>query len=264
MNFKQRVKNGEVVYGMACFSGNTAIIECISQSGLDFIYLDLEHTNYMLDEAFEKQIMAARLHDVAILVRVADDNEVVIRKVLEWGADGVVIPHCKSKEMVKKAVEAAKFYPLGRRGGESIVHASGFGYNDFDWNAYIKQQNEDTLVIPMDEDFEFTQNIDEILSVEGIDAINFGPVDYANSLGLPIGYSMGDEVKEAFKALVEKAKEKGGIGILGPAIPPTKENIDNAVQSGYNMLIVGNDLWHFQKSMRDMMKDVIVPYKQGQ
>ena len=77
--------------------GNTAIIECIAQSGLDFIYLDLEHTNYMLDEAFEKQIMAAKLHDIAILVRVADENEVVIRKVLEWGADGVVIHTAKTR-----------------------------------------------------------------------------------------------------------------------------------------------------------------------
>ena len=261
MNFKQRVKNGTIVYGMACFSGNTAIIECIAQSGLDFIYLDLEHTNYMLDEAFEKQIMAAKLHDIAILVRVADENEVVIRKVLEWGADGVVIPHCKNKDMVKAAVGAAKFFPLGRRGGESIVRASGFGYQNFDWNRYMKQQNEDTLVIPMDEDFEFTENMDEILSVGGIDAVNFGPVDYANSLGLPIGYSMGEDVREAFQALVAKAKQKGGLGILGPAIPPTPENIAHAVDSGYTMLIVGNDLWHLQKSLRDMMNNVIVPHK---
>ena len=217
----------------------------------------------MLDEAFEKQIMAAKLHDIAILVRVADENEVVIRKVLEWGADGVVIPHCKNKEMVQTAVSAAKFFPLGRRGGESIVRASGFGYQNFDWNSYIKQQNEDTLVIPMDEDFEFTENMDEIFSVEGIDAVNFGPVDYANSLGLPIGYSMGEEVKEAFQVLVTKAKEKGGIGILGPAIPPTPENIDHAISSGYTMLIVGNDLWHLQKSLRDMMNNVILPHRKG-
>ncbi len=263
MTFKQRVKAGEVVYGMACFSGNIPVIESIGLSGLDFIYLDLEHTNYMLDDMFEKQIMAAKLHDIAILVRVADENEVVIRKVLEWGVDGVVIPHCKTAEMVKGCVEAAKFYPLGRRGGESVVRAGAFGYKNFDWNAYIKQQNEDTLVIPMDEDFEFTDNIDEILAVEGVDAVNFGPVDYANSLGLPIGYSMGDEVKEAFKVLVSKAKAKGGIGILGPAIPPTPENIQGAVDSGYNMLIVGNDMWHFQKALRDMMTDVIEPHKAG-
>ena len=97
MTLKEKMKRGPV-FGMACFTGTTCVIENIAMSGLDFIYLDLEHTNYMLDEAFEKQIMAAKLHDIAVLVRMADENEVAIRKVLEWGADGVVIPHCKTAE----------------------------------------------------------------------------------------------------------------------------------------------------------------------
>ena len=220
MNFKQRVKNGIIVYGMACFTGNTAIIECIAQSGLDFVYLDLEHTNYMLDEAFEKQIMAAKLHDIAILVRVADENEVVIRKVLEWGADGVVIPHCKNKDMVKAAVGAAKFFPLGRRGGESIVRASGFGYQNFDWNRYMKQQNEDTLVIPMDEDFEFTENMDEILSVEGIDAVNFGPVDYANSLDYPLDIPWGRTSGKPSRRLLPRRSKKAASAFSAPSFLP--------------------------------------------
>ena len=85
--------------------------------------------------------MAAKLHDISVLVRMADDNEVAIRKVLEWGADGVVIPHCKTAEMARRSVEGAKFAPLGRRGGETNVRAAGFGYHNFDWNAYIEQQN---------------------------------------------------------------------------------------------------------------------------
>ena len=236
------------------------ISENIAQSGLDFIYLDLEHTNYQLDEAFEKQIMAAKLHDIAILVRMADDDEVAIRKVLEWGADGVVIPHCKTAEMARRCVEAAKFYPLGRRGGESNVRAAGFGYNNFDWNKYIEQQNRDTLVIPMDEDFEFSDNIDEILAVPGIDAVNFGPIDYANSLGLKIGYSMGKEVNEAFDLLVKKCKEKG-IGVLGPVVPPTPENLRKNIEAGYSMIILGNDMWHFQKALKELVANSVEPVR---
>lgn len=250
------------VFGMACFTGATCVIETIAMSGLDFIYLDLEHTNYTLSEDFEKQIMAAKLHDIAALVRVADDDEVTIRKVLEWGADGVVIPHCKTAEMTRRCVEAAKFSPMGRRGGESNVRAAGFGYRDFDWNTYMAQQNRDTLVIPMDEDFEFTENIDEILAVPGVDAVNFGPVDYAVSRNLKVGYAMGEEVHDAFKVLVEKATPKG-IGRLGPAIPPTKENIEAAIADGYNMLILGNDMWHFQNALRSMMADRVNPLKES-
>jgi len=260
MTLKEKIKKGPV-FGMACFTGAICVIESIAQSGLDFIYLDLEHTNWMLDTDFEKQIMAAKLHDISILVRMADDNEVAIRKVLEWGADGVVIPHCKTKEMTGKCVEAAKFSPMGRRGGESNVRAAGFGYNNFDWNEYMAKQNRDTLVIPMDEDYEFTANIDEILSVEGVDAVNFGPIDYAVSLNQKVGYAMGEDVKKAFGVLVEKAKAKG-IGRLGPVVPPTKENLEKAINDGYNMIIVGNDMWHFQNALKAMMNTSINPIKE--
>ncbi len=260
MNLKQKVKSGQVVYGMACFTGTTCVIENICASGLDFIYLDLEHTNWTLGAEFEKQIMAAKLHHIGILVRMADNDEVAIRKVLEWGVDGVVIPHCKSAKDARQSVEAAKFSPLGRRGGESNVRAAGFGYNNFDWNKYIVEQNENTMVIPMDEDFEFTDNIDEILNVEGVDAINFGPLDYSISKNLPIGYAMADETKTAFNTLVSKAKAKG-VALLGPVIPPTPENVESAIASGYNMLILGNDMWHFQKAVKDMMNNVIIPHK---
>ncbi len=261
MTLKEKMKKGPV-FGMACFTGTTCVIENIAMSGLDFIYLDLEHTDWMLSEDFEKQIMAAKLHDISILVRMADDDEVAIRKVLEWGADGVVIPHCKTAEMARKCVEAAKFVPLGRRGGESNVRAAGFGYHDFDWNKYIEQQNRDTLVIPMDEDYEFTDNIDEILDVEGIDAVNFGPIDYAVSKGLRIGYSMGYEVNAAYDILVRKAKAKG-IGVLGPVVPPTKENLENAIKDGYTMIILGNDMWHFQKALKELVSGAVEPVRES-
>ena len=261
MTLKEKMKQGPV-FGMACFTGATCVIENIAMSGLDFIYLDLEHTDWMLDGDFEKQIMAARLHDISVLVRMADDDEVAIRKVLEWGADGVVIPHCKTADMAKRCVEAAKFSPLGRRGGESNVRAAGFGFHDFDWNTYMEQQNRDTLVIPMDEDYEFTDNIDEILSVPGVDAVNFGPIDYAVSKGLKVGYTMGEEVKEAYRILVEKCRDKG-IGVLGPVVPPTKENLEQAVRDGYTMIILGNDMWHFQKSLKELMSNAVEPVRSG-
>ena len=248
MTLKEKMKKGPV-FGMACFTGTTCVIENIAMSGLDFIYLDLEHTNYMLDEAFEKQIMAAKLHDISVLVRMADDNEVAIRKVLEWGADGVVIPHCKTAEMARRSVEGAKFAPLGRRGGETNVRAAGFGYHNFDWNAYIEQQNRDTLVIPMDEDFEFTDNIDEILEVA------YGIMIARGDLGI-----MGEEVHEAYKTLVAKCRAKG-LGVLGPVVPPTQENLKQAIADGYNMIILGNDMWHFQKALKELVNDQVAPVR---
>ena len=71
---------------------------------------------------------------------------------------------------------------------------------------------------------------------------------------------MGEEVKEAFRILVEKAKEKG-IGVLGPVIPPTKENLENAIAEGYNMIIVGNDMWYFQKALKELVTENVEPVR---
>ena len=71
---------------------------------------------------------------------------------------------------------------------------------------------------------------------------------------------MSDEVHDAFKVLVDKAKAKG-IGRLGPVIPPTRENMEAAIADGYNMLILGNDMWHFQNALKAMMSGQVEPLK---
>ena len=261
MNLKEKMQKGPV-FGMACYSGVTAIIESIAMSGLDFIYLDSEHTITCVNETFEKQIMAAKLHDIAVLARVPQDDPVAIRKVLEWGADGVIIPHCTSAQMAQDCVRAAKFAPMGRRGAESCVRAANYGCGDFNWNAYMEKQNRETMVIVLDEDYEFTQNIDEILEVPGIDAVNFGPVDYANSLCQKIGYTMGEDVKKAFDTLVKKAEPKG-IGRLGPAPTCTVEGVKEAIANGYNMVILGNDMMHFNSALKNLMGQVVAPVQNG-
>ena len=73
---------------------------------------------------------------------------------------------------------------------------------------------------------------------------------------------MGDDVKKAFKTLVAKAKEKK-IGVLGPVVPPTKENLREAIEDGYTMIILGNDMWHFQKALRDLVKNEVDEVRKG-
>ena len=93
--------------------------------------------------------------------------------------------------------------------------------------------------------------------------MNFGPIDYAVSKQLKIGYTMGEEVKEAYKILVEKCRAKG-IGVLGPVVPPTKENLENAIAEGYTMIILGNDMWHFQKALKELVHDQVEPVRREQ
>jgi len=191
MNLKEKMKKGPV-YGVAIFTGAACAVEAVGNLGYDFVFLDLEHTPLDAGAGMEKLIMAALRTGVSPLVRTADDDEVVLRKLVEMGAEGVIVPHTRTAADVERIVRAVKFPPLGRRGADSNVRAAGFGGPGFSWEAYIAGQNAGTMVIPMDEDFEFTENIEAIMASPCVDAVNFGPLDYALSVGVPIRYKMDD------------------------------------------------------------------------
>ncbi len=256
MTLRERMKNGPV-FGITCFTAAACAVEAIGNWGYDFVYLDLEHCPLDGSNTMEKLIMAAKLANIPSVVRVTGIDEVEIRKVLEMGAEGIVVPHTRTKEDVQQMVHAAKFPPMGRRGGESNVRSAGFGGPGFSWAEYVAKSNAETMIIPMDEDFEFTENLDEILDVPGVDAVNFGPIDYALSIGAKVGYATEDtRVADAYKKLAEGCKSRG-IGVMCPVVPGTKENIEAAIGRGINMLILGNDMYHLQQALKTMKQDAI-------
>ena len=260
MTLKEKMQEGPV-FGLACYTGAVCAVEAMGNWGYDFVYLDLEHCPLDGPNNIEKLIMGAKLAGISPLVRVSCVDEVQIRKVLEMGADGVIIPHVRTKEDVREVLHNAKFPPMGRRGGESCVRSAGFGGPDFSWSRYTEKSNEDTMVILMDEDFEFTENIDEILDIPGIDAVNFGPIDYSLSVGAPVGYSTDDQrVEDAFNRLAEKSREKN-INIMCPVVPATVENMESAISKGINMLILGNDMHYFQSALKDIKTGAVDPIK---
>lgn len=262
MSLKQKMKDGPV-FGFAVFTGALSVVEAIGNWGYDFVYLDVEHTSIGVGPELERQIMAARLGGIASVVRLTGTNEVDIRKTLEMGAEGVVIPHIRTRDDAASVVRAAKFPPLGRRGAESNVRAAGFGGPGFSWPDYIKKSNDESLIIPMAEDFEFAQNVDEILSVEGIDAINFGPIDYSLSANLPIGYKIDHPSLFADYQKIESRARAKGIGIMCPVVPPTLENIRDMIAKGVNMQILGNDMYHLQTAFKTIMADCVAPIRKS-
>lgn len=171
---------------------------------------------------------------VSSVVRLTGTDEVDIRKVLEMGAEGVVIPHVRTRQDAREIVRAAKFPPQGRRGAESNVRAAAYGGPGIQRPDYIARSNDESLIIPMAEDFEFADNVDDILSVGGIDAINFGPIDYSLSAGLPIGYKIDHpSLYDAYQKIETRARAKG-IGIMCPVVPPTQENARDMIAKGVN------------------------------
>lgn len=250
---KEKMKKGPV-FGMTVCSGSPAIVEMLGYCGLDFAFIDTEHSPRTVTDLGEL-ILAARLAGVSPLVRVTKPDEVEIRKALEMGAEGVIIPHIKTKAEMETCVRGAKFPPEGRRGLDFGVRSSGYGLAQYD-TSYREYSNATELVIPMDEDFEFTERIDELMSVPGIDAINFGPADYSSSLNLKSGYSIEQpEVADALESLRQRAEPRQ-IGIMAPVNPPTFQNAADLIKRGVNMIIMSSDYNIWNSSVQNIREEL--------
>lgn len=244
------------VFGMTVYSGSPAVVEALGHFGFDFAFIDAEHSPFAVTDLREI-VLAARLAGVSPLVRVTRPDEIEIRKALEMGAEGVIVPHVRNKQEMEACVRGAKFPPVGRRGYDATVRSANYGYAGYNASKYIEYSNETELIIPMAEDFEFMDNIDEILEVDGIDVINFGPADFALSKNIRVFYDMGQpDVQKAMSEIAEKFGKKG-VGLMAPAVPPTKENIQRLIDRGVNMVICGSDMYNYQSALDSIRKNAI-------
>ncbi len=241
------------VFGMTVCSGSPAVIEMMALCGLDFAFIDTEHNPRSVGDCVEL-VLAARAFGISPLLRVTKPDEVEIRKALEIGAEGVIIPHIKTLAEMETCVRGAKFPPEGRRGIDLGVRSAGYGLSEFDTD-YRRHSNDTELIIPMAEDFEFIDNVQELMAVPGIDAINFGPADYSNSLDKFAGYDINQPlISDALEAIRKEAAPRG-IGIMAPA-GVTKESAENLIRKGVTMVLMSSDYNILRDNLRSIKKEI--------
>ena len=137
--FKNALKQGRTVFGMAVYSYSPTLVEVIGHSGFDFVFLDSEHTPLGVDASLEHLVRAADVANTSVILRIKGNDEHLIRNAFEMGVDGVVIPHMKVKADAEMAVKSAKFPPFGIRGAAAEVRSANYGASDFDWKEYIQK-----------------------------------------------------------------------------------------------------------------------------
>jgi len=238
---KARMARG-ATFGINIYSTACMAIEVAGNWGLDFVFIDAEHTALGVDRDMEKLLLAASSAAIPSLVRVRGTLEWDIRKALEMGAAGVIVPQVHNAAQMRQIIHYSKFPPLGRRGGDSSVRSAGFAGPGFDWARYTQAENERSVIVPMAESYEFFDNIDEILDVEGIDAVHFGPADYSLSRGLPVDYRLGNpEVLQRLQLLIEKCHARS-IKVMVPCFPADRVTARRLLDMGSDMLLMGSDL----------------------
>ena len=185
-----------------------AVVEIAGLAGFDFVILDNEHGEIPL-EAVGDLIRAAKVADIPAIVRVYEGNPELIDKALDLGADGVQVPNIGSKADAERAVQAAKFAPMGSRGCNRFVRAGKYG--SIDKNQFFGKANEETAVILQVEGQDGVAALSDILTVKGIDVLFVGPYDLSASLGIP-GQVDHPKVIEQMEQIMKEA-EKVGVAI---------------------------------------------------
>jgi len=168
MRLLENLKNRKHSIGPFSKCSDPAIIECIGLAGFDFVIIDLEHGPNSIETA-QNLVRAASIHKISPIIRVSENNESMISKALDIGAQGIQVPHIDNEQGARQVVSAAKFSPLGNRGVCRYVRASGYSFQK--QHEYFEESNKNALVIIQIEGKKGLENIDSIMQVEGIDIV---------------------------------------------------------------------------------------------
>ena len=244
---KQKLQNKKPSIGTWMSMAHPSIAEIFAMAGYDWVVIETEHTAIDVSEVL-RMVIAIEQRGSIPLVRLASVDPVQAKAVLDSGAAGVIVPMVNTKAEAELAVAMTKYPPMGTR-GVGLARAQGYGV---DFDAYVKNANRDTLVIVQIEHIDAVNNIDEILSVPGIDGTFIGPYDLSMSLGIPgqLTHPLVIEAKERVLKAVLKKGLAAGIHFVQPNTAVS--DCEDAVKAGYTFIAVGTDILFLGDSARNM------------
>jgi 4-hydroxy-2-oxoheptanedioate aldolase len=202
----QALEDRSVAFGSVVQMNCPEICELQSAAGLDFVYIDMEHGALGI-EAVTNMIRAVQAGGAAAsIIRVPDASPTLISRVLDAGAQGVLVPNVETAEQMSAAVRAAHFGPRGNRGACPAVRANAHGVQP--WNEYAEWTSNNIFVCGIIETPLGLKNFDEIIAVEGVDAMAIGTFDLSVALGYANDYN-NPAIVAKFEDLSAKIRAKG-------------------------------------------------------
>ncbi len=204
----------ESVLGPFVTMGDPAVVEMIALAGFDFAVIELEHSVIGL-ETLQNHLRAAGAHDMAMMVRVPSHDPKLILRVLDSGADGILVPHVGSAGAARQVAEAVRYPPLGHRGMGGGARSALYGAHGLSGVRELTERlNQDTVLAIMVEDASAVESIEAIAATPGIDIIHVGPSDLSASMGL-VGTKDHPRLVAAIEH-VQRACKKAGVKLGMP------------------------------------------------
>lgn len=229
MSLKSRLNRSELTIGSWVTLGHSSIAEIMAEAGFDWIVLDMEHSVLELSEV-QALIQVLDGKQCPAIVRLTSNHPDLIKRVMDAGATGIMVPMIKSSADAEVAVSGVYYPPRGQR-GVGLARAQGYG-NSF--QSYRQWLEDNAVVIVMIEHVDAVKAIDDILAVPGVDGYIIGPYDLSGSMGRP-GDLNHPDVQTAITQIMQaghRAQKPGGIHV----IEPDPQALQQRIQAGFNFL----------------------------
>ena len=252
-SFRTRLRNGERLLGTMVTLPTASTAEILADAGFDWLFIDGEHGP--LDTANILGILQAVSHQSTCIVRVPACDEVAIKKVLDLGAAGIIVPQVNSAEQAADVVRYARYAPEGSR-GVGLARAHGYGFR---FAEYVASANADISVIVQAEHRSAVENIDAIVQVPGVDAVLLGPYDLSASYG-KMGQISDPEVLNGIDRVTTSCQAVrmplGYFGISFDAVKPWMDKGYSLVVAGVDVLVLGNGARRMLKELQSVPPSV--------
>lgn len=244
-NLRKRLRGRQRTYGGWLSIGSPEVASIFAAARGDFIGIDMEHTTIELLTA-QSIIRACHEYGRPCLPRVFSCNPEPIRRLLDAGADGIILPQISTREQIDHALEAMHFPPKGKR-GFGVAAAQRYG-RCFD--EYVRLAKEALSLMIQVENIEAVKNVDSLTSHPGVDAVMVGPYDISGSLGVP-GQLEHPKVTEACQEIIRSCvKNQKGCGIQ--LVYPNIEDLRGHLKRGFTFIVIGSDIFNLWKRSEEV------------
>ena len=246
-DLKRKLEKNQLTYGSWLTINHQSVVEIMGTAGFEWLCIDNEHSAISISDVINL-VGHIQGNGMQALVRVNENSPVIIKQVMDAGADGIIVPMINSIEDAKKAISAVKYPPTGSR-GVGLSRAQNYGIGFPEYQEWLKN---DSVVIAQIEHIDAVDNLSGILDVSGIDGILVGPYDLSASMGYP-GEFEREEVVEALGRIESVCLAKGkplGFHVISSDHKQTLEKIND----GYTFLAMSLDFFFLGDKVRKEME----------
>jgi len=252
VTLKEKLIKKELTIGSWLSFGFTPVTEMMLKAGFDWLVIDLEHTSISIDQAFGMIQLIEQSGSVS-LARVGKNDEYLIKRVMDAGAHGVVVPMINNAAEARQAVASVKYPPKGKR-GVGLFRAQNYGAG---FDEYKKWNEEQSIVIVQIEHYKGVENLESILEVEGVDGFIIGPYDLSGSMGMPGDFESQKMIDalQFVEKVMNNSEKVGGYHV----VHSNHKLLENKINTGYKFIAYGDDMVFLSEKLReenDFLNDV--------